>query len=74
VQALAIQHSEKSGEMVLDICCPQISTGVLLSEHSPLYPFTRRGYQRTMRKVREAFHSYASLREKASIKQVLYIK
>ena len=73
VEALAIQHSKKSGEVVLDIRSRQISTRVLLCELWPLYTFTKRGYRATMRKVQEAFQHYPVFREKSTIQEVLYI-
>ncbi|MBO3272331.1 hypothetical protein [Hymenobacter defluvii] len=73
VEVLAIQHSKKSKEVVLDMRSPQISTRVLLCEHWPLYTFTKRGYQATMRKVQEAFQHYPVLQEKATTHEVLYI-
>jgi hypothetical protein len=74
VETLAIQHSKKSGEIVLDIRSPQISTRVLLCEHWPLYTFTKRGYRDTMRKVQEASQHYPVFQEKSTIQEVLYIK
>jgi hypothetical protein len=74
VEALAIQHSKKSGEVVLDIRSPSISTRVLLCEQWPLYTFTKRGYRATMRKIQEAIQHYAVFREKATLQEVLYIE
>jgi len=73
VEVLAIQHSKKSKEVVLDMRSPQISTRVLLCEHWPLYTLTRRGYRDTMQKVQEAFQHYPVFQEKATIHEVLYI-
>jgi hypothetical protein len=74
VEALAIQHSKKSGEVVVDIRSQQISTRVLLCEHWPLYTFTKRGYRATMRKVQAAFQHYPVFHEKSTIQEVLYIE
>jgi hypothetical protein len=73
VEALVIQHSKKSGGVVLDIRSQQISMRVLLCEQWPLYTFTKRGYRATMQKIQEAFQHYPVFQEKSTIQEVLYI-